>query len=107
MREKRPAYNLIDNNCQNFATLILEKIQIGAHREFATAFSVYQRATGAGTINDLFVEDHPDENPEERPGTPPEGTVQLAQKVMDEQTTQLDSHEPHASESLHSTPTSA
>ncbi|KAI0129037.1 hypothetical protein BJ170DRAFT_623802 [Xylariales sp. AK1849] len=92
MREKRPAYNLLDNNCQNFALSMLDKIQVGAHREFATAFSVYQRAIGAGTIKDLFVDDHPDEQPDQVPDTPSEGTVQLAQQVMDEHTTKLDSH---------------
>lgn len=87
-----PAYNLIENNCQNFATLLLDKIQVGAHKEFATAFSVYQRATGAGTVNDLFVDDHPDDDSDQRPETPPEGTTQLAQEVMDKNTTKLDDH---------------
>jgi hypothetical protein len=92
MREKRPAYNLIDNNCQNFATLLLDKIQTGAHREFATAFSVYQRATGAGTVLDLFPDEHPDEQQELKPEAPPQGSAQLAQEVMDENTTKLDDH---------------
>jgi hypothetical protein len=93
MKQKRPAYNLIDNNCQIFALKMLDAIQVGKHREFATSFEVYQRAIGAGSIKDLFVDDHPDENPEERPSTPPQGTVPLAQQVMDEKTTQLDSHD--------------
>ncbi|KAK6201872.1 hypothetical protein LQW54_009282 [Pestalotiopsis sp. IQ-011] len=93
MRSKRPAYNLIDNNCQLFALRLLDAIQVGKHREFATSFSVYQRAIGAGSIKDLFVDDHPDDHAEERPSTPPQGTVPLAQQVMDEKTTQLDSHE--------------
>ncbi|KAH8198204.1 hypothetical protein TruAng_007631 [Truncatella angustata] len=93
MREKRPAYNLIDNNCQIFALKLLDSIQVGKHKEFATSFSVYQRAIGKGAIMDLFVDDHPDENPNERPATPPQGTVPLAQQVMDEKTTKLDSHE--------------
>lgn len=93
MREKRPAYNLIDNNCQIFALKLLDAISVGKHREFATSFEVYQRAIGKGTIKELFVDDHPDEHPEERPATPPQGTVNLAQQVMDEKTTQLDSHE--------------
>ncbi|KAI0170066.1 hypothetical protein BJ166DRAFT_588240 [Pestalotiopsis sp. NC0098] len=93
MRSKRPAYNLIDNNCQIFALQLLDAIQVGKHREFATSFSVYQRAIGAGSIKDLFVDDHPDDHAEERPSTPPQGTVPLAQQVMDEKTTQLDSHE--------------
>jgi hypothetical protein len=92
MREKQPAYNLINNNCQNFATLMLEKIKVGSHREFATAFTVYQKAVGFGKVKDLFVEDHPDDHPEQRPQTPPEGTVQLAEKIMDEKTTKIDDH---------------
>lgn len=95
MREKRPEYNIISNNCQNFAEQMLDAIQIGAHQEFATAFAVYQRATGKGTIKDLFVDHHP----EEQKTDIPEGdqlhrvdTVQNAQMVMDEQTTKLDNH---------------
>jgi hypothetical protein len=34
MRNKRPAYNLISNNCQTFALSLLDAIQIGKHREF-------------------------------------------------------------------------
>jgi hypothetical protein len=87
MRAKRPAYNLLDNNCQNFALNFLDKIQIGKHRDFATSFSVYQRAIGAGTIKDLFV----DELPDDKPGTTSEdmalganhhNPVQTAQQVM-------------------------
>ncbi len=77
----------------------------GAHREFATSFAVYQRATGKGAIKDLFVDMHPDEQ------KPPisqvqmeEGvlaepghlqrvdTVQHAQQVMDQETTKIDNH---------------
>jgi len=93
MREARPAYNLISNNCQNFATLMLDAIQVGKHKDFATSFAVYQRATGAGRISDLFIQDHPDEQAEEeqleQQQTKP---VQHAQQVMDENTTKLDSH---------------
>ncbi|KAJ9130828.1 DUF862-domain-containing protein [Pleurostoma richardsiae] len=64
MREKRPAYNLISNNCQNFALLMLDAIQIGAHKEFGTSFAVYQRAIGAGTVLDLFVDNVPEEDAE-------------------------------------------
>ncbi|TVY44739.1 hypothetical protein LSUB1_G002971, partial [Lachnellula subtilissima] len=101
MREKRPAYNLISNNCQNFAVLLLDAIQVGAHRQFATSFAVYSAATGAGTIKDLFADAHPEEQkvhePEEaeRPERPElyrMDTVQNAQQVMDENTTKLDNH---------------
>ena len=104
MREKRAAYNLISNNCQNFALNLLDAIQIGAHREFATSFAVYQRATGAGTIKDLFVDKHPEEQQqheaeeqetdelERPPRLQHSNTMQAAQQVMDEQTTKLDKH---------------
>ena len=94
MREKRPAYNVISNNCQNFAVSMLDAIQIGAHVEFATSFAVYQRATGAGTIKDLFNNPHPEEQKidPEKPGLHRTDTVQNAQQVMDEQTTKIDNH---------------
>lgn len=97
MREKRPAYNLLDNNCQNFALNFLDNIRVGKHRDFATSFNVYQRAIGAGAIKDLFTGDHPDDKPEtadEDAGLGPEhhDTVQTAQQVMDENTTKLDNH---------------
>lgn len=91
MRQTRPAYNLISNNCQNFAVELLESIAVGAHREFGTSFAVYQRATGEGKITDLWVGD--DAPTEETPPKPQRhDTVNLAQQVMDEHTTQLDSH---------------
>jgi hypothetical protein len=96
MREKRPAYNVISNNCQNFAVALLDAIQIGAHQEFATSFAVYQRATGSGTIKDLFVDKHPDEQKTdidtEKPAMHRTDTVQNAQNVMDQNTTKLDNH---------------
>lgn len=96
MREKRPAYNLISNNCQNYAVNLLDAIQVGAHRQFATSFAVYHAATGAGTIKDLFAGDHPDEQKVEgeveRPELQRTNTVQNAQQVMHENTTQLDNH---------------
>ena len=94
MREKRPAYNLISNNCQNFAVALLDAVHIGAHREFATSFAVYQRATGAGTIQDLFPDHHPDDGltQEPTPGIHRQNTVEFAEQVMDENTTKLDEH---------------
>lgn len=89
---------------------MLDAIQIGAHQEFARAFTVYQRATGKGTIKDLFVDHHPEEqkvdigvvapaekvdgnvNGEEGEGLQRIDTVQNAKIVMDEQTTKLDNH---------------
>lgn len=97
MRTKRAAYNLITNNCQNFAVLLLDAIQIGAHKEFATSFAIYQRATGAGKIKDLFPEDPPDDHLTEEPALAlhRQNTVQRAQEVMDAETTQLDDHHSH------------
>lgn len=97
MREKRPAYNLLDNNCQNFALNFLDKIRVGKHRDFATSFNVYQRAIGAGAIKDLFVDGHPDDKPETADedaglGAEHHDTVQTAEQIMDENTTKLDNH---------------
>ncbi|KAH8892405.1 hypothetical protein GQ53DRAFT_646599, partial [Thozetella sp. PMI_491] len=93
MREKKAAYNLISNNCQNFAVLLLDSIQVGAHRDFGTAFAVYQRATGKGTINDLFAEETEEEKEEaEHPESHRVETLENAKKVMDENTTKLDNH---------------
>lgn len=94
MREKRPAYNLISNNCQNFAVNLLDAIQIGAHREFATTFAIYQRATGKGAIKDLFSEPPPEEatSPAHSQETH-DATMQYAQQVINENTTQLDHHD--------------
>ncbi len=91
MRERKPAYNLISNNCQNFALAMLDAIHIGAHKQFATSFAIYQRATGAGTIKDLFAEDHPEEEVTE-PEPQHQAAVQHAHQVMDENTTKLDHH---------------
>lgn len=96
MRDARPAYNLISNNCQNFAVNLLKAIQVGAHREFGSTFAIYQRATGEGTIGDLFA-DKPEQNPQElkddEDAMPPpkrQDTVDLAQKVMEENTAKID-----------------
>lgn len=90
MRQKRPAYNLISNNCQNFAVNILDAIEIGAHREFATTFAVYQRATGRGAIKDLFSDNLDEQSEQEAPAH--EATMQYAHQVMDQNTTKLDHH---------------
>ena len=93
MRQKRAAYNLLSNNCQNFAVMLLDAIQIGAHKEFATSFAVYQAATGAGTIKDLFVDKHPEEQVDaDKPTLHHQNTVQFAAQVMDDNTTKLDNH---------------
>ncbi|RMD44296.1 hypothetical protein DV735_g798, partial [Chaetothyriales sp. CBS 134920] len=107
MRAKRPGYNLISNNCQNFALALLDAIQIGAHKKFATSFAVYQQVTGLGSITDLFadspIEDQqePDEEEEaganaDDPDRPPKlhhtNTLQAAEQVMAEHTTKVNKH---------------
>ena len=71
---------------------MLDSINVGAHRQFATAFSVYQAATGEGSIKDLFKDKPQDAAGEDPPPSEHAAAVQHAQQVMDEQTTQLDSH---------------
>ncbi|KAM7217301.1 hypothetical protein V8F06_007358 [Rhypophila decipiens] len=100
MREKRPAYNLISNNCQNFAVLMLEAIQAGARREFATTYAIYQRATGEGTVAELFDVTQEDDEEDAKQNAQAGGktaAVQNAQIVMDENTTKLDAHNPKVS----------
>jgi hypothetical protein len=97
MRNAKPGYNLITNNCQNFALLMLEAIAIGKHREFGSTFAIYQRATGKGAIKDLFINNPPDEGSaidaeQDMPKPGRHDTVQFAAQVMDENTTKLDNH---------------
>jgi hypothetical protein len=95
MRQSKPGYNLISNNCQNYALLMLDAIQIGqaARTEFATTLAVVQTATGSGKVRDLFAEKPPSEQAammaEAEKGNP---IVALARRLMDEHTSKLDSH---------------
>ncbi|KAI8947474.1 hypothetical protein F4801DRAFT_560581 [Xylaria longipes] len=91
MRERQKGYNLITNNCQNFALNMLNAIQIGKQRDFGTALDIFQRATGKGTVSDLFLAELP--KTEEQDEKPPGEVVQHASKVMDEKTTKLDTHQ--------------
>ena len=93
MREKQKGYNLITNNCQNFALNMLDAIQIGKHREFGTTLAVFQRATGKGSVSDLFLEKLPEA--EEQDERPPDQIMQHAYQVMDEHTTKIDTHQSH------------
>ncbi|KAH7092698.1 hypothetical protein BKA62DRAFT_712639 [Auriculariales sp. MPI-PUGE-AT-0066] len=95
MREHQAAYNLISNNCQVFALRLLDAIQIGKHREFATSFEVYRAAVGPGAVVDLFkvqADELPPPEVESEGNRPPEHVMQDAKKVMDENTTKLDEH---------------
>ncbi|KAI0114000.1 hypothetical protein GGR51DRAFT_474778 [Nemania sp. FL0031] len=91
MREKQKGYNLITNNCQNFALNMLDAIQIGKQRDFGTALAIFQRATGEGRVSDLFLANLPEA--EEQDEKPPEEIMQHAFKIMDENTTKLDTHQ--------------
>ncbi|KAI1118981.1 hypothetical protein F5Y14DRAFT_446789 [Nemania sp. NC0429] len=90
MRQKQKGYNLITNNCQNFALNMLDAIQVGRQREFGTAMAIFQRATGSGAIKDLFLESLP--ATEEQDDKSPDQVVEHAFQVMDENTTKLDTH---------------
>ncbi|KAI1828615.1 hypothetical protein F4861DRAFT_488540 [Xylaria intraflava] len=90
MREKQKGYNLITNNCQNFALNMLDAIQIGKQREFGTALAIFQRATGKGHVSDLFLANLPET--EKQDDKPPDEIMQHAFQVMDENTTKLDTH---------------
>lgn len=64
MREKRPGYNLIDNNCQVFAVNMLKAIQSFCEYHVSTeviptSAVVVRTVTGSGKIKDLFSADKP------------------------------------------------
>lgn len=90
MRQRQKGYNLITNNCQNFALNMLDAIQVGRQREFGTALAIFQRATGRGAIKELFLESLP--ATEEQGEKSPDQVVEHAFQVMDENTTKLDTH---------------
>ncbi|KAI0817618.1 hypothetical protein GGR55DRAFT_621240 [Xylaria sp. FL0064] len=91
MREKQKGYNLITNNCQNFALNMLDAIQIGKHKEFGTALAIFRRATGKGTVSELFLANTSEA--EEQDEKPPDEIMQHASQVMDEHTTKIDTHQ--------------
>ncbi|KAI1261007.1 hypothetical protein F5Y18DRAFT_403079 [Xylariaceae sp. FL1019] len=91
MREKQKGYNLITNNCQNFALNMLDAIQVGKHKQFGTTMAIYKRATGKGAVSDLFIEQSP--QAEEQDDVSTEQIVSHASKVMDENTTILDARD--------------
>jgi len=49
---------------------MLDAIQIGAHKRFATTFNIYQATTSRGSISDLFVDAHPEEQKVDDPERP-------------------------------------
>lgn len=90
IREKQPAYNLITNNCQTYALQLLDSIKADGFKQFGTTLDVYERLTGEGKVVDLFAK--PLEEAKPAPDGD-QGSVTLAQQVMNENTTQLDTHE--------------
>ena len=92
IRESQPGYNLIKNNCQTYALQLLDAIKVGTKKEFGTTLTVYERLVGPGRVADLFVVTEGPEEAAKGDGTQ-QGTVSLAQQVMHENTTQLDTQE--------------
>lgn len=90
MRQRQKGYNLITNNCQNFALNMLDAIQVGRQREFGTALAIFQRATGRGAVKDLFLQSLP--ATEEQDEKSPDQVMEHASQVMDENTTKLDTY---------------
>ena len=97
MRQKKAAYNLISNNCQNFAMNLLEHIQVGKHKEFATSKAVYNQLLGSGHVKDLFI---PDDEPEDTTITEGEAdqehdnVMHQAQQVLEQNTSSISVHNP-------------
>ena len=67
IRDSRPGYNLISNNCQTYVLQLLDAIQVSDVKEFGTTLAVYDRLFGSGKVADLF--------PEMEPNTEGTGTV--------------------------------
>lgn len=117
IREKRPAYNLITNNCQTYALQLLDAIKVSTQKELGTTLAVYERVFGRGKVADLFakqdgappaaegaegeaaaVQQGEQEMGQDKPPAPAaveegHGVVSFAQKLMNANTTQLDAKE--------------
>ncbi|ORY18650.1 hypothetical protein BCR34DRAFT_553968 [Clohesyomyces aquaticus] len=63
IRDSRPGYNLITNNCQTYVLQLLDAIKVSDVKEFATTLAVYDRLLGPGKVADLFpdMENHAQE----------------------------------------------
>ncbi|KAL6912426.1 hypothetical protein FSST1_010186 [Fusarium sambucinum] len=96
IRERQPTYNLITNNCQTYVLQLLDAIKVGVNKEFGTTLAVYERVFGPGKIKDLFDGEEAEEQqqqqiePASEAGPGRSDTVNLAQDVMNQNTTQLD-----------------
>lgn len=89
LRETRPAYNLITNNCQTYALLLLDAIKAEGEAKFPTTQNVWERLTGKGKVLDLFKQE---EEQAEGQGAGAQETVTNAQSVMTDHTAQVDAH---------------
>ena len=56
IRDFRPGYNLISNNCQTYVLQLLDAIKLGNVKEFGTTLAVYERLFSSGKVADLFPE---------------------------------------------------
>ncbi|KFA53809.1 hypothetical protein S40293_01669 [Stachybotrys chartarum IBT 40293] len=96
MREQQPRYNLISNNCQTYALQLLDAIKVDGPKQFATTLAVYEKLVGPGRVKDLFppADEAAGGTGSPRPALPPRhdsrDTVSVAQRVMDCNTTKLD-----------------
>lgn len=88
VRAKQAAYNLITNNCQTYALLLLDAVKATGDAKFPTTLNVYEALTGPGKVMELFPENKQPHEPEQAPTE----AVTVAQGVMDQHTTQLDTH---------------
>lgn len=95
LRETKPAYNLITNNCQTYALLLLDAIKAEGEAKFPTTQNVYDRLTGPGKVLDLF------QPPSDVPHDPEQGqeTVMNAQSLMTDHTNQVDANAKAAEDS--------
>ncbi|KAL2760377.1 hypothetical protein ACRALDRAFT_1073745 [Sodiomyces alcalophilus JCM 7366] len=101
IRKKQPAYNLITNNCQTYVLELLDAIKVGVEQEIGTTLAVYERLIGPGKVKDLFSTTV--EVQDEGAGTPAppssgapgqqHDSVSFAQKVMHDNTTQLNTQD--------------
>ncbi|KAF2118620.1 hypothetical protein BDV96DRAFT_488519, partial [Lophiotrema nucula] len=92
MRDTRPGYNLITNNCQTYVLQLLDAIKVSDVKEFGTTLAVYDRLFGPGKVADLFPEMESNAQEIGAAGQM-QNTVLFAQQVMNDNTTQLDCQE--------------
>jgi hypothetical protein len=95
MRLKKKQYNVIDNNCQGFAEALLELIQQGSHRKFATTLDVWKKTMG--DMRDLddkpSLKDLIDEHEARAPPTNEHAQVmQTARALINDNTNKIDEH---------------